>query len=269
MYHFVGCDITAIGKEMNKETIAYKMTLPNHQDPSEQSEEHATREYLSERVYHALKEAILCCDFAPGDHVNESDLAQWHGVSRTPVREALNRLMQEGFVEVVPRKGYKITPITVRDVQETFSMRIILEGEAAAFATPIISEEQLNTLDNILKVTVGMDMSHGDDSSRMAYLEANNQFHICVAKASGNQRLARTVIGLLEEAARFIYIESGVVGLSGIEESQRIIEAMRARDAQMARQLMREHIQATYDRVIEVILSGTSEIIVGHKSLTK
>jgi DNA-binding GntR family transcriptional regulator len=246
---------------MTKDNISNKANTYKNLTPQEQNNGLSAHEHLSERVYNQLKEDILCCQLPPGDHINESSLAKRYGVSRTPVREALRRIMQEGYVEVLPRRGYKITPITINDIQEIFTLRIILEGEAIALATPIISEEVLHTLDGFLEEMASKDISQSMDSYRMAYIDANYQFHNAIAKASSNKRLSRMVTSLLEEAARFIYLETNAVGVSGIDESQRIIGAMRIKDAQLARQLMRDHIQATYDRVVNVIISDMPDIV--------
>jgi DNA-binding GntR family transcriptional regulator len=214
-------------------------------------------------MYHALKNEVLRCELGPGSQVLEGEIAQRYGVSRTPVREALKRLMQDGLVEVLPRGGCAVTPVTVRDLQEVFFLRVILEGEAAALATPRVSQELLEELETLLAETLKMEVSSGADEARQAYLRANHTFHVSVAEASGNTRLAKMVIHLLDQAARFIYLQTSVVGMLGAEESVQIVAAMRARDADSARRFMREHVQATHERAMKVILLGApTEILV-------
>lgn len=211
---------------------------------------------LSDGVYQALKRKILQCILAPGDLIVEAGLARQFGVSRTPVREALRRLMQDGYVSVSPGSRYRVTPITVRDVQEVFSLRVVLEGEAAELATSRISMDTLDELEQLLLSLLEMDLQSGDDDHRMKYLALNYSFHMTIADAAGNNRLAHLISSLLEEASRYVYLESAIVGTRGSEESLRVIEAAREGDALRAREYMEEHIRATRQRTVGAILSG-------------
>jgi DNA-binding GntR family transcriptional regulator len=212
---------------------------------------------LSDIAYNALRSEILRCEITPGSQLVESHIAQRYGISRTPVREALKRLMQDGLIESSPRRGYSVTPVTIRDLQEVFSLRIILEGEAAALATPRVSNRRLDELDELLSSMLRkQDQSFVDNSERMAYISDNTRFHKLIAEASGNLHLVSIVTHLIDEAVRFIYLETGVVGKKGIEESYGIVSAMRAGDTERARQTMGNHIQATYERALQVVLSG-------------
>src|SRR6266513_2300118 len=98
---------------------------------------------LTARVYNDLKRDILHCTLRPGQDVYEGQLAERYGVSKTPIREALNTLRQEGYVQVMPRRGYRISPVSVQDVQHIFHVRLLLEPSAAELAAQRISGEQL------------------------------------------------------------------------------------------------------------------------------
>src|SRR5215213_7803734 len=98
---------------------------------------------LTARIYAALKHDIITCQLRPGQQVVEQQLAERYGVSKTPIREALNTLRQEGYVEVVPRRAYVITPVSVRDVQHIFHVRQLLEPSAAELAAQSMTGEQL------------------------------------------------------------------------------------------------------------------------------
>jgi len=210
---------------------------------------------LSDNVYQSIKKDILKHELVPGDRVIEGDLAQRYGVSRTPIREALTRLSQDGFVKPFPKHGYTITTITVRDVQEVFTLRITLEGMAVVLATPLISESNLDQLHDTL--AKNLDMVQSDNSaSHLDYLASNNEFHINVAKASGNLHLVKMISHLLDESNRIIHAKMNVVGKQGIEESLGVIEAMRTRNTTLASQSMQEHIQAVYDRIMNAIWDG-------------
>ena len=98
------------------------------------------------RVYRILKERILMCDYPPGSSLNEGRLAEQLEVSKTPIREALAMLVHEGFVEVLPRQGYRVTDLTIADVQEIFNLRLLLEPAAAGMAAEHATAEQLQAL---------------------------------------------------------------------------------------------------------------------------
>lgn len=211
---------------------------------------------LSDRMYRALKNDILRCILAPGDIVAESELARQYSVSRTPVREALARLIQDGFVRMNSSGRYVVTPITVRDVQEVYGLRAVLEPEAARLAAPRISEEVLDELDALLHDLLPVERADGDESARLTYLEANSLFHMSIAKATGNGRMVGVIARLMEESSRYVFFESGIVGTRGIEESLRVLEALHDKDAPAAQQHMQEHIQNTYRRTLEAMLSN-------------
>src|ERR671927_1451486 len=157
---------------------------------------------LARRAYEALKQDILTCELAPGVQILEGELAARYGTSKTPVREALNRLGQEGLVQVLPRRGYLVAPITLRDVQEVFQLRLLLETAAAELAAEHITEEGLRQL----KALVGMRYTYRDRASYARFLRANREFHVAVAEASGNRRMAQFVGKLLEDMERILHL---------------------------------------------------------------
>jgi DNA-binding GntR family transcriptional regulator len=87
---------------------------------------------LAGRVYEQLKRDILSCVLRPSQAVYEAELAQRYGVSKTPIREALNTLRREGYVHVVPRRGYIVAPISIQDVQQILSLRLIPAADPGA-----------------------------------------------------------------------------------------------------------------------------------------
>jgi DNA-binding GntR family transcriptional regulator len=191
-------------------------------------------------AYAAIKRAIIAGELAPGTIINEWALAERFGVSRTPVREALSMLGFEGLVENLPRAGYRITEMTVRDVQEGFHLREILECEGARLAAQHISAADLDKMD---ERTLGY-LSNLD----AAY---NREFHLTIARASRNQRLARLVGQLLDEMERMLVYDPLIANPQSTEEHERITIALRARDPVAAAAAMREHLRAVKSRVLE------------------
>ena len=115
-------------------------------DVLSQAAETADRYSLRGRVFHRLRDDILNGRYREFDELREAAIAEEMGVSRTPVREALRQLELEGLVQIIPNKGAYVTGITVKDVQDIYAIRSLLEGLCARWATQNISEEQMEAL---------------------------------------------------------------------------------------------------------------------------
>jgi DNA-binding GntR family transcriptional regulator len=150
------------------------------------------RPTTADRVYDRLKRDILTCALHPGAVVNEVHLSAALGVSKTPVREALAMLVDEGFVVVEPRRGYRVRDITLADVQEIFHLRAVLEPGAAAFAARRHDATDVRSLQRMAATA----------TSATPFGTADRAFHAALADASGNVRLARLLHRLLEEVYR-------------------------------------------------------------------
>lgn len=191
-------------------------------------------------VYDAIKQAIITGDIEQGAILNEGELARQYGVSRTPAREALLMLSFEGLVNVLPRAGYMVTQITVRDVQEAFHLREILELETARLAACHITPAQLEILE-ARKMGVPPEINP-------IY---NREFHLTIAEASGNSRLAKLITQLLDEMERILVYDPILSGPHDPEEHERIIQALRNKDQEAAMDAMRYHIRLVKSRVLE------------------
>jgi DNA-binding GntR family transcriptional regulator len=198
------------------------------------------KQSLADQVYQGLREEILSCRIRPGEPLAEGEVAKRFHVSKTPVREALGRLAQEGLVEVLPRKGYYITPITVRDVLDGYHLREVLEGEACALAAERLTSTDLLSLDELCDY--GPDRAPTD----------NRKFHTIIALGSGNQRLAKLVAQVLDEMQRMVILDPymSYVPEDGATEHQDIVAALRARDPALARRHMSRHIKKSLERVL-------------------
>ncbi|HLH25177.1 MAG TPA: GntR family transcriptional regulator [Chloroflexota bacterium] len=209
---------------------------------------------LARRAYEALKQDILTCTLAPGAQIFEAELAARYGTSKTPVREALNLLRQEGLVQVLPRRGYLVAPVTLRDVQEVFQLRLLLETAAAELAAEHITEDGLCQL----KALVGVRYTYRDRASYARFLRANREFHVAVAEASGNRRLAAFVAKLLEDMERILHL--GLDLRDSAEEMaaehQELVDALLKGDAELARRVVTEQLQNSRKRVLEALVAS-------------
>jgi len=194
-------------------------------------------------AYRRLKADILACRLLPGAMLGAPRLAESLEMSRTPVQEALKALTMERLLIAAPRVGYRVTPVTVRDVEEIFSLRLMLEVPAAGLAA-----ERAATRDvEILRAQDARAQEHGEQGAveDPAYLEwvilNNREFHVSIAAMSGNQRLAKSIAALLDEGQRIYYLY-WLAPRPDWDPHTSIVNALAARDPEAARQAMAAHL---------------------------
>lgn len=211
------------------------------------------RPSASVRAYRVLKERILTCEYPPGSSLIEGRLAESLDVSKTPIREALAMLVHEGFVEVLPRQGYRVSDLTIGDVQEIFNLRLLLEPAAAAMAAEHATAEQLQALRALAD-------EEDDADDFRTFIAQNRTFHVKLAEASGNARLAATLTHLLEEMQR-LYL-SGLDLRGGIEdqrgEHRDQVAALLKGNHHLAHEIAVRQIESSRVRVMESLLAAMS-----------
>jgi DNA-binding GntR family transcriptional regulator len=208
------------------------------------------RPLLRDDVHAKIKHAILTCALAPGTKIHEQDLALAHKVSKSPIRDALLRLQSEELVEVLPRKGYRVRPVSLVDALDLYDMRLVLEEACVERVIEHASDAELRSLDAYRHAPPAADLA--------AWIDYNRQFHIAVASLCGNRRLLRTLTEHIHAFDRLTY--TGVAGLAGLAgsrvmqkfaaEHRRLIDALKARDARKASALIRAHIQGSRKRMV-------------------
>lgn len=205
-------------------------------------------------AYERLKRAILTCALAPGTELREAALAGQFGLGRTPVRGALGRLVQDGFVEVRPRKGYRVTDLKVTDVNEVFELRLLLEPAACELAAARAPRPAIEALHELAHA----EYDHTDPDSYERFLVDNREFHVRLAEAAGNHRLARSIRTLLEELQRLFFLSLTVKDTSSeqMHEHHALYDAILAGDAALARTISADQIEQSRRRVIEAVVTG-------------
>ena len=195
-----------------------------------------------------MRERIVSGEIKPGAILTEAGLADEHGVSKAPVREALVLLGHEGFVESMPRTGHVVASFTVQDVLETFHLRSILEAEAAGLAAEWITEEGIAALlKNSDEEFALSERVHEDGFYERAY-ELNVEFHQRIARASGNRRLADLIRRLMDDMRRMLAFDPRSVTP---RQHMEIIEALKNRDRAKAEQAMKRHMEKTKSRLLD------------------
>jgi GntR family transcriptional regulator, rspAB operon transcriptional repressor len=214
------------------------------------------RASLTELAYEALKREILTAGIRPGAPLIENDLATRFGVSKTPIREALRLLVQDGWIVVLPRKGYLVRPLALEDVREVFALRQLLEPPVTADAAVGGSEALLERLRGAAQVQADQESSYD------AAMRSARAFHLTLAETAGNGRLVKILEGLLDEVERLLHLMPELGGhLTSIAETsahQRIVAAIGAGDREAAAAHMRAHL-AESSRTLVKAFSGVSQ----------
>lgn len=201
-----------------------------------------------------LRQAIIRGELRPGDRLVELKVAHRFGLSRASAREALKLLELEGFVKAVPRQGYVVPGITIRQIKELFDLRLLLEREAAARAARRATPQELDELERL----VGDPYAPGDPESYRRFLSQNKVFHAAVARLARNERVATIVESLLDELERLFHLGLDVRDRAEalIQEHRDLVAAIRAGDPEQASRLASAQVQNSYEMVLEGIMQG-------------
>ena len=196
---------------------------------------------LREVVSETLREAIISGVLKPGERLMEIQLAEELGVSRTPVRESIRKLELEGFVVMVPRRGTYVSDLSIKDINEVFEIRTALDVLAAGLAAERITEEELEQMERLL-VQIGEYMEAGDMDK---IIETDSLFHDILYQATRNDRLFGIISNLREQFTRFRSISMKYPGriIKTVEEHRQLVEAIGSRNAELAQQVAREHME--------------------------
>jgi DNA-binding GntR family transcriptional regulator len=206
---------------------------------------------LGNQAYQEVKKIILDGQVTPGQKLNEGELAKALGISRTPVREAINRLEKEGLVEVFPQRGAFVIQLSQDDIFELFLIREKLEGLAAYLAAEKADDATLTKLEACLQ---GFEEPFGERDIQR-YAREDFKFHQTLVTLSGGKRLMK-LISTLHDHIRIFRLTA--VGSSArmkisLQEHYDIIDALRRRNPEESEEKMRRHIQHVRDGVMSNI----------------
>lgn len=221
----------------------------------------SSNQTVSEDVYRSLKSDILTCRHKPGAVLKEKDLASLYGTSRVPVREACGRLQQEGLLEVVPYKGYFVSQVSLKDIAEYFDLRGLLETYSVEQALVRATDEQLVELENL----AAYEYTYDDWPSYLKFLEHNCEYHVAIAKLSGNLKLAKILGDILERMQRFFFLglDLGDFGPEMREEHQILTHAIRAGSKANAVDYVRKQIERSRERILKALVTQRSDVTIG------
>jgi GntR family transcriptional regulator, rspAB operon transcriptional repressor len=206
-------------------------------------------ENLSARVYLQIKNLILCNEIMPGQKMHHQELSDRLGVSRTPVREALTRLVQEGYVSFLPNRGFTCKEIRLQEAEELYDLREALEVFAVEKAVGNVSDQALDELSRKMSL-YGADVQRRFSRGRLIY---DQDLHLDIARLASNDTLLRALTQVFERIIlkrRTNGLYDPARGLAAHQEHLQLIEAMKRRDAARAIAILRAHIRAGKDNVL-------------------
>jgi DNA-binding GntR family transcriptional regulator len=219
--------------------IVVRAAMPNQAIPK------LNRERASDAVFSILRERILTHTFKPGERLNIRVAAEQLGVSLSPVKEAVNRLSTEGLIEVRPQRGTFVTDMVPRDIIEVYEVRLALECLAAEKAVKWASRASIARLKRLLK---RMDAPVDTEEARLAYMEADMDFHGTIVEMAGNRllsRLFRIVDGRVK-VGRLLYGGQRWTDTARMNrarsEHKEIVDALEAGDSEQLLEMLRRHI---------------------------
>lgn len=208
----------------------------------------------TQQVYAALRDEIIRTRLAPGSLVLEPELAARFGVSKTPVREALQVLAAEGLVQTIPRRGYVVSPLDINDVLEVFDLRAMIEPPVTAAATRLAPDGLADELQRRLDIQrAGIGTSALTDAAR--------SFHECIIDASRNTRARAVMSTLFDETTRGHHTSPALDARlhSELENDghQLVLDAIESGDPDAAADAMRQHLVDLRSFVLQSYLSSS------------
>ncbi len=195
----------------------------------------------AEIAYERLKCAIVTLAIAPNTPLNEAMICEELGLGRTPVHQACHRLALEGLVQIVPRKGLLVPPLSMDDFFDLVGARRVNEPACAALAAERMSEAELSEL-----ATIVADSRRLSRDDLAGLISLDQRFHELIATASRNRVFATFMKNLNDRSARFwaLSLSNDAHRAETIEEHDRIVVALKQRDPDLAAQAMRDHIDS-------------------------
>lgn len=194
---------------------------------------------LTQRAYQVIKHEIITCALRPGEYINEAQLCTRLGIGRTPVHEAIGQLQQEQLVDVMPRKGIFVRPISLDEYFHLDETRILLEVAAMHLVAERISKDALQQLESILAKT------HAARKARNCreLLLSDRDFHFGLARATQNPLLTDMLCTAYERSLRVWFISArNIIIEDSRDDHEQILAALRRRNGEAAARIMREHI---------------------------
>jgi DNA-binding GntR family transcriptional regulator len=218
----------------------------------------AARSRRSDLAYGAIRQSISVGDIKPGAWLRQEALAGELGVSQVTIREALSRLVAEGLAVDVPYKGVKTVLLPSEELPDIYDLRILLEGFALECAVHQMSPEDLGWMRELLPGTV----ADVDPDTAEVARQANREFHLVPARATGRRHLMRFVEQLLDLTNPYALLgertaqERLSIAAGELDDHTQILQALEAGDGPLAREALERHLRKAL-RVLRSLMQGS------------
>ena len=209
---------------------------------------------LVDEAYQALKTAIRDNVFPPGHQAAEPEIARQLGMSRTPVHEAIIRLQEEGLVQVLPRRGVLICPVSADDIREIYDVLIAVEGMAAALLAALPEDAAAAAAEALEQETAAMEQAL-ERGKLLDWAAADERFHQLLTERCGNRRLARAAMTVRDQShrARLFTLHLRPLPTASAAEHRRITGAIRGGEAAEAEAAARAHRVRARDALLPLL----------------
>jgi DNA-binding GntR family transcriptional regulator len=203
---------------------------------------------LSNKIYEILLNKIINGEIKPGTRLIERDLAEEFGVSRTPIREALNRLAKDDLIEVMPHRGAYVKGLKAKDIVEIYDIRASLERLALRLAIPSIPSSEIKRL----KYMVKHNSSNTTENEIQHLVSMDREFHRLIASYCDNRRLVAMLENLANVVNVFRIMDAPIEDRAkkALQEHLAILDAIEKRDVELACKLITEHIEASKQSIL-------------------
>ena len=213
-----------------------------------------------DRVQQQLRAMAIAYAFKPGERINEGALAQSLGVSRTPIREALNRLCTEGLLEIRAGRGFFCRGLDAKDIFDLYQLRAAIESAGVRLTVERIDADSIRRLETFLRETG----PEAGNRSTAELVRLDEEFHVRLMEMSGNAEMLRVLKNVNDRIhfIRWIHMDDRDRPITQQEHLQ-VLRALRKRDAATAIDILANHIERRLGEITAAIREGYSRIYMG------
>jgi len=215
-------------------------------------------ENLAERVYRELREMAISFEIRPGERLNEIALAKHLGVSRTPLREALNRLCSEGFLTFSTNQGFFRKPLEVKEIYDLYELRQVLESGAMKMVVDRATAEQLAEIERFVEQSA----KDVPTRSTLELVALDESFHEQLMTLSGNEQILRSIQNINGRIRYVRWVDMDGRRSATQAQHKAMLKKLQERDAEGSAKLMSEHIGKRLESIVENVEKSYGRIYV-------
>lgn len=209
---------------------------------------------LSDRAYKMLKNEILMLDLKPGQMLNEEELSERLGISRTPLRGALQRLDFESLVKIVPSKGTYVTELSIDYFLDLFALREAIEILSVKLAALNRTDEQLKEIKSL--VNKQLEMAQDKDADYNEYIKVDREIHVILSRMAKNVLVEKQILRINESYNRYLrFVGFRNRDIVVAREHIMIIDAIEKRDTILAQDIMKDHLRDVKESILVALIT--------------